>query len=243
MEIIETEWFGVPIMRPNNLLTNQVVGIAGAILSYLIWKKNVWKDPYLTSWQWFFLLVGLGGALGGIAHGFNYDFPETRHTFIHKLAWTVGGIGLFMGERACISFLPSKGVRKVLMGVVTVKLVFYLCYLYYSQIFQKGNFNHFDIVRYNTAFALLGIILTTHIYSLIRDNNSGSWYVIGGILSLIPVIFIYNYKISLHQWFDFNDISHFIEIICIVCIYLGVVKGYPGIHSSLSNRSDVPESV
>lgn len=236
MDIITVEWFGVQVVRPNNLLTNLVVGVVGVILFRLIDMKNVSNDPYLALWQWFFLFVGLGGATGGVAHALNYDFPEVRHTYIHKIAWTLGGIGLFMGERACISFLSQKNIRSVLMALVSLKLVFYLFFLFYSQMYQRGNFNHFDIVRYNTAFALLGIILPMHIYSYFRDNNVGSVYVAGGILSLISTIFLYNYKISIHQWFDFNDISHFIEIFCLIMIYNGVVTGYGLVHSFLSNK-------
>lgn len=236
MDIITVEWFGMQIMRPNNLITNLVVGVVGVCLFIWLGKKNTGKDPYLTHWQWFFLLVGLGGATGGVAHALNYDFPQLRHTYIHKVAWTLGGIGLFLGERACISFLPNKSVRSILFKVVFVKLICYIFLLYYSQLYLKDVFNHFFIVVTNTALAMLGVIFSTHVYSYLKNNNPGSIYVMAGILPLLLTVVLYVNKISLSIWFDFNDISHLLEIFCIVMVYLGVIKGYPYIESSLTYK-------
>ena len=188
---------------------------------------NTQGDPYLRNWSLFFLFVGLGGALGGWAHGFNYDFPEVRHTFLHKIAWTVGGIGLYFGELASIGLLRSEKWRSILRIVVTIKLIAYIVLLYYSQIMEMGSFNHFDIVRFNSAGTLLGVILPVQIFSYLKLKNPGAIYALIGILALFGTVFVYNNKINLHAWMDFNDISHVIEMFTLIMLYIGVVKGYP----------------
>lgn len=227
MDFITVEWLGITWVRPNNLLTNLVVGVVGVILAYQIHQRNTNKDPYLYLWMGFFLVVGLGGAIGGFAHAFNYEFPEVRHTYLHKIAWTVGGVGLFLGEMAALYLVPNTRVRNLLRILCILVLGYYMFYLYYSQHYTLGNFNHFDIVRFHSMFALLGIILPIHIYSLIAYQNKGTWYFLAGIATLATTVIFYNFQISFHEWFDFNDISHALEIICLALICKGILVGYP----------------
>ena len=234
MDFITVEWLGITWVRPNNLLTNLVVGVVGVILAYQIHKRNTNKDPYLYLWMGFFLVVGLGGAIGGFAHAFNYEFPEVRHTYLHKIAWTVGGIGLFLGEMAALYLIPNARFRTLLRIVCILVLGYYMFYLYYSQHYNLGNFNHFDIVRFHSMFALLGIILPIHIYSLIAHQNKGTWYFLAGIATLATTVIFYNFQISFHAWFDFNDISHVLEIICLALICKGILVGYPIVRGKVS---------
>lgn len=226
MDFITVELFGITWFRPNNLLTNILVGMVGIYLFLRVDRKNQQKDSYLYLWMGFFLLVGLGGTIGGFAHAFNYDFPEVRHTYLHKIAWSVGGAGLFLGELAAIQFIPNKTIRKVLQVLSTLVLLYYIFFLYYSHEYNLGNFNHFDIVRFHSVYALLVVILPIHIFSLIQRQNTGAWWVIGGIATLATTVIFYNYKISFHEWFDFNDISHFLEIICLILMCIGILEGY-----------------
>jgi len=225
-EFVVVEWLGITWFRPNNLITNLIVGIVGVILCIRVYQMNQRRDTYLYYWMLFFLLVGVGGAIGGFAHAFNYDFPEIRHTFLHKIAWTVGGVGLLAGQIASIMLLRSQILRQILSIVSISVTVFYIFMLYYSQLYQIGAFNHFELVRYNSAFAVVGIIFSIHVYSYLKDKNPGALYVGLGILSLVLTIPLYNFQISLHEWFDYNDISHFLEIFCLILIYMGVRKGY-----------------
>ena len=226
MDFVTIDLFGITWVRPNNLLTNLIVGIAGLILAYQIHRRNTQKDPYLYLWAGFFLFVGLGGAIGGFAHAFNYGFPEVRHTYLHKVAWLAGGIGLFLGEMGALYLIPNVALRKALRILCILVLGYYVFFLFYSQYYNLGGFNHFDIVRFHSMFALLGIILPVHIYSLVAHQNQGAWYVFAGIATVATTVIFYNFQISFHQWFDFNDISHILEILCLVLICKGILWGY-----------------
>ncbi len=234
---IITEWFGITIFRPNNLITNFIVGAIGALLAWRLWKNSTYKNPFLYYWMGFFLFVGLGGAAGGVAHGLNYDFPEIRHTYLHKFAWVLGGLGLFLGEMGSLQLLSNSKLRNGLQMLMVSKLLFYVFYLYYSQIYQVGDFNHFDIVRFNSAFAVLGIMLPCQLYYYFREHHKAAFYVIGGILSLPLTILFYNFKINFASWFDYNDISHVIEIFCLVLMFTGIRKAYDDIVRGLTDRS------
>lgn len=225
-DIVRIELFGILLVRPNNLLTNLVVAVFGYILFKAVRKQNTQNEPALNDWSLFFLMLGIGGGLGGFAHAFNYDFPEVQHTFFHKFAWTAGGFALFFGERAAIRLFDQAGLRKALLTFSAIKLTFYVVFLYYSQFFLQGAFNHFDIVRINSAIAILGLMLPSHLLSYLRVKNPGRLWVIAGILSLTLTVVVYNLQISLHRWFDFNDISHAIEIVCVWMMFKGVQEGY-----------------
>lgn len=227
MDFITVEAFGITWVRPNNLLTNQLVGIFGIILFYQIKKFNRQKDPYLRLWAWFFLLIGLGGALGGFAHGLNIDFPAVKHTTLHKVAWTIAGTGLFLGEIASLYLYKKPKIQRILLWVAYVQFSLYIVVLFYSQIYHRDDFNHFNIPRFNSAFAMLGVILPAHIYAYVKDRNPALFYLLGGIAFLIGTVIFYNFSISFHPWFDYNDISHVLEIICLALIARGVIKGYP----------------
>ncbi len=221
-DIIITEWIGITIFRPNNLITNLIVGVIGAILTWKLYQKNSGNSTFLYYWMGFFFFIGLGGAIGGIAHALNYDYPEIKHTYLHKVAWTVAGFGLFFGEMGSLQLLQNKRLQYILQGVMVFKLLFFIFYLYYSQMYLIGNFNHFDIVRFNSAFAVLGVMLPCQIYFYLTQKNVGAFFVIGGIFSLPFTILFYNLKINFAQWFDYNDISHLIEIICLILMFIGI---------------------
>lgn len=221
-ELIVTEWWGVTIFRPNNLITNIILGIVGVTLAYLLYRAVEVKNEVLHQWVAFLGLIGIGGTIGGFAHAFNYEYPGLQHTFIHKISWTIGGLGMYGAELGSISLLPNKYWRKFLGRVFTVKLLIYIFLQFYTQVYYVGAFNHFWVVQANIAFVLLGVVVPCHLYDFIKRGNPGFFFIIGGILSLTLSGICYNWKISLTSWFDYNDISHFVEILCIALIYLGV---------------------
>lgn len=230
MDFVQIEVFGILLVRPNNMISNMFVLITGVILFLLIRKENKTNDRYLTYFSYFFLLIGVGGGISGISHALNYDFPEIMHNPGHKVAWTIVGLGLLGGELASIMLLRPESLQRILRIVVWLKLAVYLFFLYHSEFYKHTEMyeglNHFNLVRYNIAPSVLGIILPSHLFAYFKDKRQGSGLVLIGILSLISTIVIYATKFSLHPWYDFNDISHSIQIGCMILMYLGVIKGY-----------------
>ena len=227
-----TEWFGVTIFRPSNLVTNILVGVAGAILAWLIDRKTPVKSAYHYYWMGFFIGVGFGGVVGGIAHAFNYDFPEVRHQPLHKIAWIIASSGLFCGELAAVSLWPNQTWRNRLAWFVRIKFLLFVMAIIYITLFDAHTFNHFNLAQGNTVIAILGVMVPLHILT----RHPGTKYLLAGVLTLFFTLVLYLNDLSLANWCDYNDLSHFVEIAGLVWMY-GGVRQHP---ASILNERAIP---
>lgn len=219
MDFIAAEWFGVTIIRPNNLITNVLVGITGYLLYKLIAQKNEQNLSWITWWSFFFLFVGLGTALGGVAHAFNYEYPRVLHTESDHFAWAVAGLGLYFGERTRSVWGKF---TEVIGWVAIVKLLLFFILLLGLIFYKFDGFNSFDLVRWNATFSMFIILFATYFWlHRTRKINSLFYFLTGFGIMLIDIP-IYNHKLKLHTWIDHHDLGHFLQMICLFIFYLGV---------------------
>ncbi len=211
--MIHANWWGIEIMRPSNVLTNMVVVLWCTLLIWRLAKEVPENTGFRLGWAHYFAWVAVAALVGGIAHGFNYGYPAIRHTPWHRLAWIGGGIGMFALSRTSTLLYAPHGVKRWFLALQLVQITVYIGAIGWSLAVPEKGFNDFNIPRIHAAICMLVWTLPLHLYAG-RYYGTSSWrYLLMAIFTIMLTLPFYNYQINLAPWFDYNDISHGIEML------------------------------
>lgn len=109
--------------------------------------------------------------------------------------------------------LNKKGPNKNVMYLITAWILVLLTFTLFK--------NNFLIVKIHAGIVLLYSFIV-HLLVYKRTKEEGSKLVAIGIsITFIPII-IHSLKFSIHEWFNYKDISHVIIFIALLVIYKGV---------------------
>jgi hypothetical protein len=201
-------FLGIQLTEPFTLLTDLLVAVFCFAFAYHLYREKLEKSPQ-TYWAIFFLFIGLASLIGGVAHGFIlYVGMQT-----HYSAWLISSLGIFAAQMATLPLINNKQTLVYLRFLVCIELIVSLgCVLY---------FRDFDIVRINSAFGLLVVVLPILFFHYQENRDRGSALLIIGILSnLFPAI-IHAFHLSYSIWFTANDLSHVVMVLCFYLMFKG----------------------
>jgi hypothetical protein len=163
----------------------------------------------------YFLLMSIATFLGGlIGHGFLYAL-----SFPWKLpGWIVSMLSVAMIERSSIERAkplidPRVGRFFLILNIVELLTIMTVTMTTLD----------FKWVEFHSGYGLLGVVLPFHAYTFYKTKDPGSKIVIiaVGIASFAGLIFMN--KISLHEWFNYLDISHTLMAVGAYVFYRGAL--------------------
>lgn len=160
-------------------------------------------------WTWHFFLLGLTFLIGGFAHGY-YDYVDNPIQLISRVVSMFAvSAGAFAG---IVAMQPSKA--KVYMTYITfIQLVVFVSLVLVT--------NKFIWVTVHSVIGL-GLILGG-IFATSKDffGQEASYNMLLGIFINFSTAFIHTFKISVHNYFNYNDLSHLILIVGIFFMFRG----------------------
>lgn len=206
------------IGEPVTMITDLMIAAASL---YGWWKLRVRANDgkVFTFFRWFFLLTAIGTALGGvIGHGFLYYFGENAKL----LGFFVGMFAVVAIERS--SIFHARPLMKPIIG--NVFLVLNIIELIVMMIYTAITI-HFSFVEYHVAYGFLIVTFGFHAYVYYRTKDAGSKIILWNTIFLLITVFIFNYPIVPHTWFNHRDLAHiFMAITMFVLLRAALKLGY-----------------
>ncbi len=211
---------GLRIAEPVTTLT----GLLVALFSFYAWYRlgqTASRNPINVHLRWFFLLMAIGTAIGGIVgHAFLYMLP-----YYWKLpGWTISMLSITAIERAAIfqakPLLRPFWTRFFLWGTL-IEFVVFLLLVGFSQ--------NFKWVELQAAIGLLVVMgmLQTYIYQKTRCR--GSLILLAAIPVAVLAVLPHVFKFSPSVWFTHFDIGHLFMCAAVWVLW----KGAEGVKDSL----------
>ena len=198
---------GIRIQEPVTTLTDIILACT---CFYAYWKLT--KKGNLTEsaqyFRYYFLMMGMGILAGGIiGHGFQYIFG-----FKWKLlGWVISMIAVMLIERSAIGYtinlIPTK-LHDFILRLNIFELIAALCITFYSL--------NFKYVEWHAAYGFMMVVFSAHLFCYLKTKDKGSRFMLYGILILILTVFVFNYPVYPHVWFNHADLSH--VLMTIVCL-------------------------
>ena len=221
-EKIQFDLFGLDLVEPNAFISDTLIFVVTLILARKV-KGFCIDTPFFKNWYWFFIIFGLGFFVGGLGHlFFNYTGIPGKFPALY-----LGIISAVFIEKAMISLHPRESVRKLLAPWIYIKLIVAL--IAATLVFTLVDLTKDPSVamRVTSINAAVGSMYAL-VYLGLKFSKSltpSFHYMWIAVLALLPTVIFQSNKISLHQWFDRNDISHLFVILNTVLYYYGI-RGY-----------------
>lgn len=211
MNVPSIELFGLHITEPFTWITNWLVAAFCFGFGHLLFRNKL-ADATQKFWALFFFFIALASLTGGTAHGFiTYVGPK-----FHYAAWILTGIAIFSAEMAALQLVENDKIKQVLRFIIYAQLMIMVASVMF--------YHNFNSVRINSAIGLVGIVMPISFvhYRNYKDRRSAI-IMLGILANMIPGT-VHAFKISLNEWFNYNDISHVLMIGCFYILYRGAGK-------------------
>lgn len=153
-----------------------------------------------ANWRFFFLFLSFSTFFAAISHGFFAVHEGVGYKTVWLVAQAFGGFSIFNG--VCATFLDSEKKAQMQLGIYTI-LLFAV---------QK-----FWVVIINNAFGLIPMM-----YWHFRNRSVANFRVAMGIVVTFFAAGVHAFKLSLHTFFNYNDIAHLILLASLSLMFWGV---------------------
>ena len=170
---------------------------------------------YFIYFKYFFLTMGIATTIGGlIGHAFIYAF-----TFGWKVpGWIMSMLSVALIERSAILHAQPLMKRSIGKFFAVLNLVELITFIFIS-IFTLN----FLFVEIHATYGLMLVVFSFELFVFIKTKDKGSRYILLAVALAALSAIIHLNKISLHQWFNFNDISHVLMAISAWLFYKGAL--------------------
>ena len=215
MKSDEIELLGIIILEPAVSFLDILTGLLGFLLAYFLWK-NKSSEKSMKLFMYYFLFTGLTTFCAGIiGHGLLfYISPDWK-----IVGWSLSAFGMFFLEFASIEYFKNELRSNLFMNmkiIIKVQLIVF----FISLLFPVTR--RFSSVQMNATFSYIGIILPLYSYSIYSWKIHKSWFVIAAIILACIIALVYNMKITLNQWFNYDVFTHVLVAMYVLLIYYAV---------------------
>jgi len=206
---------GVRIDEPIATLTDVLVSLVCFYAFYQLQKRAL-PGRAQFYFKYYFLLMGIATMLGGlIGHGFLYLF-----SFGWKLpGWITSMLSVALIERSAIAHAnpfikPSIGKLFLVINIVELITIMTITMITLN----------FQWVEFHSAYGLLIVVASFHLYTFIKTQDQGSATILIAIGIVCAASLTFKFKLSPHVWFNYLDLSHTLMAIAAYVFYLGALR-------------------
>lgn len=195
------EWFGLRIDEPVTVATDLILSAINLYAFIQLGKRE--DGTTLNFLRWYFLLMALATALGGvIGHGFLYalslhwKFP----------GWFISMVSINLLERAMISWSRGflKGSQHHFFSIVNILELLVFSVLAFTTL-------NFRFVEAHTAYGVMVFVAGFAVFNYRKRGGKGrkaarhllyavAFAAVGGLLFI--------FRIGIDEWFTHADVSH-----------------------------------
>jgi hypothetical protein len=200
-----TEILGQTVYFPVTVLTNVLLGVV------CIFQYNMLKKRKVKWWPLFFLFLGVSTFFAAYGHGYSMDL-RNPFLFVSRIFSIVS---VFFAVTGSIHYLPKRRVNSFLIGFALIKAAIFIIWLILD--------NTFFPVKYHAILGLGLMVTGVHLYRIKGKLGEGNGWILLGIVVISLAAVVHGLKISLSDdWFNYNDISHLVMILGLVCMVRGI---------------------
>lgn len=197
--------FGYLLYEPVTVITDLM--LAG----FCIYYANLTRKYHAIVWPYFFLLMAFATFTGAFGHGLFTD-KNNQLQLISRMSAVIAVCVATLASIATIKFKAPVLLFQILalfeMGITLV-----LLYLK----------NDFLVVKYNSILGM-GIFTGGIQVGNLFTGSSGSKYILAGIIINALAGAVHAAKLSVNEWFNHNDIGHFIMMLGLFTIAKGAIE-------------------
>lgn len=220
------DFFGLKVLEPVTTLTDLIVS-AACFYAFIKLKRSANKESAFIYFQYFFLTMGLATTIGGlIGHAFIYAF-----NFSWKIpGWIISMFSVALIERFVILHarpLMGPSIGKFFGLLNLIELTTFIFITIYTL--------NFYFVEVHAAYGLLVIVFSFELFVFLKTKNKGSKMILYGVGLAAVSAMIHICKFSIHQWFNYFDLSHIFMTISVWFFYKGAQEIFPEKNGSKMN--------
>jgi hypothetical protein len=198
---------GVPIHEPMTVLTDLL--IAALAITFYFQLKNK-TDAVTRNWSYFFLFLGLSTIFGACSHA----FFAVHEGWYYKSFWlpmqAINGIAVYCAQQATLLSALEGSTNKIKWKwSYVIQLVVFIIVLLRVQ--------KYIVTIIENAIGLIPIMVLYYQYKRPFSRMIANGIAISFITALINLG-----KLSLHAYFNYNDIAHVFIMISLYVMYKGV---------------------
>ncbi|MDQ3046888.1 MAG: hypothetical protein M3R27_05015 [Bacteroidota bacterium] len=201
-----------PIHEPMTAFTDLIITFFGLLFFYRLRKAS--SDITTRSWSIFFLLIGISTFFGACAHGFFAVHDGWEYKSVWLPMQIINAVSLYYAQQATLhSVLNHSPSRNIWKWSYIIQLLIYIVCL---MIFQK-----YIVTIIENAITLIPIMI---LHYRTKEKVAGSRMIANGITVSFITAVIHGTKLSLHAYFNFNDLAHVFIFITLWMMYSGAKK-------------------
>jgi hypothetical protein len=203
------------VTEPVSALTDVITGVVSLFVAYkLIQGRNEKARHFIN----YFVLMGLSTIIAGtVGHAFQFYLTPNWKV----IGWSLSAVALFFFQLASIQLFKNR---------LSSNMYFGLLFVSYTQVFLLNTLlffpetRIFKVVQLNLTIGYLGILIPLYIVAFFKWKIESSKRLFTAIAVAGLASLSFNFKLSLHQWFDHNVVSHIFITGFIVLMYTAVLK-------------------
>lgn len=196
------------------MLTDYALAGVSGWLAYLLFRTQAAQSARRW-WALAFVALALAALLGGTFHGFRQLLAGGVLPILWKMTVLTVGIASFGMVAGSASAVTAGGLRRGLVGLALVKLVFYSGWMLFHDSFI------YVIADTGTALAVVAIL---HVWSAVRRRDSASRWMLAGVGVSIVAAAVQASHVGLHPNFNHNDLYHLIQIVAMTLFFAGIQR-------------------
>lgn len=216
--------FGIKILEPFTVLTNIFIAVACFYAYHNLRIKGFTQTVQQRLMLLFFLLMGLSTIAGGvIGHAFLYE----TGMYGKIPGWYIGMAAVAVFERAAIIHsrpLMNKSIGRFFSWFNYAEI---LTFMILSLITLR-----FVFVILHVMYGLLVVVFCFELYVYSKTKDAAIKHIFYATAWGVAALLCHAYQLSIHYWFNYNDVSHMAMIASILHYY----KAAAGMQTELKNE-------
>jgi hypothetical protein len=122
-------------------------------------------------------------------------------------------------ERSAIEYttnlIPRRTFRFLLwLNIIELVVIMFLTVYYLN----------FHFVEFHAVWGFMVVVFSFHLYTFVKTKDTGSRWILYGIVVLASAMFVFNYPVSPHIWFNHYDLSHVLMAIASLFFLKGALN-------------------
>lgn len=224
--------FGVQVFEPITILTNVVFFV---LSWYFFLRLRKFDNEYARHMGLFIFLLGVSALFGAIGHGIHHQYGMGIFNATLFLMNVFSLIAIYYCFLA--PFIYVRGIDERSKKYLNAVRIWVLVLITLSLI--TGNFL---LIKVNAGIVLLYSLLS-HLRAHKTKTESGNRTVVVGIvLAFVPII-IHSLRFSIHEWFNYKDLSHVAMSLSLAVIFWGAFKNASELEKQLPSVVDEEEEL
>lgn len=204
--------YDLAIHEPVTALTDFMITFLCFLFFFCLKNEN--KIISIKYWKAFFLFFGFSTLVGGCSHA----LFAIHEGFAYKSFWiamqVLNGFAVYSTQQATYNtILKNTGSKEIWKKSYIIQLIVFLIAVLV--------FQNFLVVVLDNAIGLIPVMI---LHFRDSKNKRESRFIANGILISFLTAFVHGAKLSLHAYFNFNDISHVLIMISLSVVFLGVSR-------------------